>query len=885
MALSLVFAAIVLWVAAFHLRKDSYDPDDPNSIGYQIAVESNTAMETATREKYPNAEIVYVSSPVEGFMLVKSGGADAFAADSNVARHALKEKFPDLMIYGEPYGEISNMVVGISRKSSIDHAEELINAYLKEVHEDGTLEDMYRRWIIEGDYDSYQEVHAEEPDRVIRIITTGLTEPYSFVRGEEIIGFDVELMKQFCLWANAELELIMTDWEGAFSLINSDKADYLISNLYSLDGSRETMLFSDPYLTIQTVLVQKNDQYISADTHMSLSDIRYRFVHNFLEEDRWYVILVGIRSTIEITLYSMMLGTLLGMILCGMKFVHNKWVSSAIDGMTSFLSAVPSIVVLMFFYYVLFGGKHKMWIAVLSFALCFGTSISDAMKVSIDSVDRSQLIAAEILGLDRLRIFTKILLPQAMEQFILAYKSAMVSLLLGTSVCGYVTIIDLTYASQLIRSRTYDALFSLILIAFFYYVLSCLMNAVVDWCYNRVYRNHQPLPQVDRDTAWKTGHNTLKDQEEVQSRKDNGPKEKSIVKLSHLKKKFSDSEPLSDVSLEIQKGEVVSLIGPSGSGKSTLFNCLYGLKKPTSGEIRLFDIDFLNCSEEEQKLLRHRIGVVMQGNYLFHHLTIIENLVIAPVYVLGKSWQMAYEEGMRILDTVGLVEKAWNYPKDLSGGQKQRVQIARALAMEPQLLILDEPTVYLEQLMVREVEVVVHALKENGMTMLIATHDLQFAEEVSSRILFLDQGQIMEEGSAEDILHHPKTERCRQFLSSENTFACAVKDGFDYPGTIAGMENYAQQWEMERRQSIKLEQLLDDLCMTLLLASGQYKVIRYSVYWNPDRKQCEVSFQYEGPGWNPLQDEDDLAVMIVLSRLLWWDYHYDGGMNEIKMKF
>ena len=238
-----------------------------------------------------------------------------------------------------------------------------------------------------------------------------------------------------------------------------------------------------------------------------------------------------------------------------------------------------------------------------------------------------------------------------------------------------------------------------------------------------------------------------------------------MIRIEHLKKTFDGVTPLVDVNAEIERGEVISLIGPSGTGKSTLLRCLNLLETPTSGRIFIDGVESTakNCKAH---LLRRKMGMVFQSFNLFHHLTVIENIMAGPVELCGKTRQEAYDRGMELLRKVGLADRALAYPDELSGGQKQRVAIARTLAMEPEILLFDEPTSALDPTMVGEVLAVIRGLAESGLTMIIVTHEMQFAHDVADRILFIDKGVVVENGTPEEVFDHPKEERTRHFLES-----------------------------------------------------------------------------------------------------------------------
>lgn len=237
-----------------------------------------------------------------------------------------------------------------------------------------------------------------------------------------------------------------------------------------------------------------------------------------------------------------------------------------------------------------------------------------------------------------------------------------------------------------------------------------------------------------------------------------------MIYVNNLNKSFGNNEVLKGINQHIKKGEVVVVIGPSGSGKSTFLRCLNLLEEPTSGEI-VFEGSNITDKNTNINKLREKMGMVFQQFNLFPHKSVIENITIAPIKVKGEKSEDAKQKAMSLLKMVGLTEKADAYPASLSGGQKQRIAIARALAMEPDVMLFDEPTSALDPEMVGEVLNVMKDLAKDGMTMVVVTHEMGFAKEVGDRILFMDDGNIVEQGTPKEIFNNPKNPRTIDFLS------------------------------------------------------------------------------------------------------------------------
>ena len=237
-----------------------------------------------------------------------------------------------------------------------------------------------------------------------------------------------------------------------------------------------------------------------------------------------------------------------------------------------------------------------------------------------------------------------------------------------------------------------------------------------------------------------------------------------MINITNLHKNFGDLEVLKNISTEIKKGEIISIIGPSGSGKSTFLRCINKLEEPSSGHIYIDGMDLMDKNTDINKV-RERVGMVFQHFNLFPNMTVLDNLTLSPIMVKKESKEEAEKYALSLLEKVGLSDKANSYPTQLSGGQKQRIAIARALAMKPEVILFDEPTSALDPEMIKEVLDVMRDLTKEGMTMLIVTHEMGFARNVGNRILFMDKGEIIEDCSPKEFFENPTNERIKDFLN------------------------------------------------------------------------------------------------------------------------
>ena len=290
-----------------------------------------------------------------------------------------------------------------------------------------------------------------------------------------------------------------------------------------------------------------------------------------------------------------------------------------------------------------------------------------------------------------------------------------------------------------------------------------------------------------------------------------------MIEIKHLRKEFDDETiPLKDINVTINKGDIISIIGPSGTGKSTLLRCINMLTEPTSGSIIVDgqDITEKGCNLNE---VRKKMGMVFQSFNLFGHLTVIENIMNPQITLLGRSRQEAYDKAMYLLDSVGLSSKVFSHPDELSGGQQQRIAIARTLAMDPDIILFDEPTSALDPSMIGEVQSVIKLLAKTGRTMMIVTHEMDFARKISNRILFMYDGEIYEEGTPREIFEHPKKEMTRKFIQRLSSLTYHIDSTeFDLEAMSEELHGYGEKLLIEAERLSKLLLALEEICINNL---------------------------------------------------------------------
>ena len=349
-----------------------------------------------------------------------------------------------------------------------------------------------------------------------------------------------------------------------------------------------------------------------------------------------------------------------------------------------------------------------------------------------------------------------------------------------------------------------------------------------------------------------------------------------MIRIEHLKKEYPNVTPLKDVSVEINDGDVIAVIGPSGTGKSTLLRCINLLEKPTSGHIYI-DGQEITDPKCNVPLLRRKMGMVFQGFNLFGHLTVIENIMLATMDLLGKSKQEAYDTGMRLLRTVGLAEKALNYPDELSGGQKQRIAIARTLAMDPKVIRRDEPTSALDPTMVGEVQAVIRDLSKTGKTMMIVTHEMNFARAISNRVFFMDESGIYEDGSPDLVFDNPQRENTRRFVRRLKVLELNIESrDYDFLGMAGKIEAWCGKNQIAPKLKSRVQLVFEEAMGLLVPMLGTPRVQAVCEY-SEATEGTEWTFLYAGPHCDVTALDDDLALAVLKGMAEGIDYEWREG--------
>ena len=342
-----------------------------------------------------------------------------------------------------------------------------------------------------------------------------------------------------------------------------------------------------------------------------------------------------------------------------------------------------------------------------------------------------------------------------------------------------------------------------------------------------------------------------------------------MIKIEHLKKAYPNVTPLQDVNVEIRDGDVISVIGPSGTGKSTLLRCINLLERPTSGRIWVDDVEITDPKCDINRV-RRKMGMVFQSFNLFGHKTVIENIMMAPMDLLGKSKQEAYDTGMRLLRTVGLAEKALNYPDELSGGQKQRIAIARTLAMDPDVILLDEPTSALDPTMVGEVQAVIRDLAKTGgggpsaKTLMIVTHEMAFARAICNRVFYMDEGGIYEDGAPQQVFDNPLRENTRRFVRRLKVLELNIESrDYDFLGMAGEIDQYCNKSQIPPKLASRIHLAFEELVQQMLIPALASPHIQATIEYSEADARATMTVRYNGAPYDVLEKGDALSRSLL----------------------
>ena len=447
--------------------------------GTIIAVATNTPESALVEGDFPDAVIQSYTDMFPTYQDVAKGKITAAVYARRQMELAIENGVRGVCLLDENYTE-NTIAVALSRKSKIPDIKGKINTFIQELKEDGTLDDMYRRWVIDKDETMPDIPEVKNPQITLTVATTGTVEPYSYYIGRNLAGYDIELAKRFAVWLGADLKFKIYDFGGVIAAAQAGDVDCIMSNLFYTPEHEESVDFSAPLFKVEvTAMVRDAD----ADDNSSLwSTIKSSFVRTFIRESRWRLFLSGILTTLVITVVSILAGTLLGFGVF-MACRGGNRIANWITGLFVWLvQGMPVVVLLMILYYIIFGSLHISGtiVSIIGFTIIFGAWTFELVRSSTAAVDFGQTEAAYSLGYTDLQAFFKVVLPQALPLIMPAYKGNISALMKATSVVGYIAVQDLTKMADIVRSRTYDAFFPLIAVAVIYFILEALLAFIVN---------------------------------------------------------------------------------------------------------------------------------------------------------------------------------------------------------------------------------------------------------------------------------------------------------------------------------------------------------------------------------------------------------------------
>ncbi len=452
--------------------------DDLNKPGRTVGTGEGSAATLIVENELPDVKIVYLEGNT-GYESVAQGKIDAYIFDRRQMQLAIDNGRKGVRLLDENMDESVHVAVGISPVSRIPDIQDKLNQMISELKSDGTLDDMYERWVIKKDETMPVISVPENPETHLTVGTTGIVYPYSYYKGTELNGYDIELARRFAYYINADLEFKVYDYGGIIPAAASGDIDCIMANLNITPERAEALPFSDDlYEEVIGIMVRDAD----APGASLIDYIKQGIEKNFIREGRWKLFVSGTAVTLEIAFFSILFGTILGFLLLLFCKDGNRTANAVTDLCMRFVQGMPVVVLLMMLYYIVFGGMSigGIIVSVIAFTLVFGFSVFSLLKIGIGTVDRGQYEAAYAMGYTVNKAFFRIILPQAIPHVMGAYKGEVTDLLKATAIVGYIAVQDLTKVGDIIRSRTYEAFFPLIAIAVLYFILEALFGLIIE---------------------------------------------------------------------------------------------------------------------------------------------------------------------------------------------------------------------------------------------------------------------------------------------------------------------------------------------------------------------------------------------------------------------
>ena len=834
---------------------DAEITDITDLYGKSVGVLTGTVFDEMTTQNIKFANVTYYNSVSDLIQALKIEKIDGFIADLPTAE-SISNSNSDIsylkdMLSEDNYGYI------FTKDGKKGELRAQMNAFLTKLSSDGTLSEIQDIWLGKDEtkktVSDVSSLTAE--NGTLKLATTSSMVPFAYIKNGAFVGYDIDIITRFCAEYGYGLEIIDTAVSSIIPSVINGSCDIGGCGISITEERAQSVDFSIPsYSGGAVVVIRAGKADANIGFFASLYDSFYR---TFIKESRWKMILSGLAVTVIISVFSLLLGTLLGFGVCLLRRSRNKAVSGITSAFIRIIQGVPMVVLLMTLYYLVFASVDVsgVIVAIIGFSLNFGVNSAEMMRSGIEAVDKGQWEAAYVLGFGKVKTFIKIIMPQAVRHFLPPYKGEFISMMKMTSVVGYIAVSDLTKASDIIRSRTYEAFFPLIAVAIIYFLLAWLLTSLIGLVEVKI----DPKKRSRVIKGVKPAADAQINDDKPASKRLHG----EIIRLEHLKKAYESVTPLTDVNAVVNRGDVVSVIAPSGTGKSTLLRMINRLETPTEGKIYINGID-MDDKKKRPEACRS-MGMVFQSFNLFGHLTVAENIMLAPMVVKKEPRQKTYENAIRLLKAVGLADRENAYPDELSGGQRQRAAIARTLAMKPEIILFDEPTSALDPAMVSEVLGVITSLAQKGLTMMIVTHEMRFCRDVSTRVFYMDRGVIYEEGTPEQIFDDPKGELTKAFIYRVRCWEYEIhsKD-FDFFGMSSSLEDFCHRQYLSKKQVNAVSLVTEETVMQKLLPAydGQPRItLRLSC--GEEGRDIRLGISFEGLNGDPLSDDGDYSSLLI----------------------
>lgn len=455
---------------------------DLNDEKYTIGVGTGSHAQVLAENELSKAKMLYFNSESLGYNAVKAGQIDAFVFDRVPMQKALNAGLKGVKLLEDNLTEVTKVAIGLPKKPKIKNLKEMINQYIKELKDDGTLDDMYNRWVFQEIEEIPDIPKAENPTNELIVGATGIVPPYTFYKGDELCGYDAELAERLAKKYNANLTYKVYDYDGIVAALATNDIDIACANLNITKERAESIDYSDVlYENYVTALVIDNDENGRIVSRF-IENIKSGFEKTFIREGRYRLFINGILCTLRITIMAIIFGSILGFILFLICYNAGIVVNKIIKTIFWLLRRIPIIVLLMVFYYIIFSklSFNSELVAIIAFTIIFGSLVAELLINTVSNIDVGQSEAAYALGFDRENTFFKVLFPQISPIIFPTYSNMIIELIRSTAIVGYVAVQDLTKVGDLVRSRTYDAFFPLIAVAIIYIILAEALISIVD---------------------------------------------------------------------------------------------------------------------------------------------------------------------------------------------------------------------------------------------------------------------------------------------------------------------------------------------------------------------------------------------------------------------